>query len=86
MVAQVELEDGGLRGVCTSWLSSSVLVQLETFGERKEIGECLRWCWILLVVVVVWLMFLCGMVEVALVALSLMSPQGSPRCLCRSWW
>ena len=86
MVAQVELGDGVLRGVCPSWLSSSVLVQLETFDERSEIGECLSRCWMSLVVVEVWSMFLCEVVEVALVALSQMSPQGSPRCLCRSWW
>ena len=89
VVAQVELEDGGLRGVCPSWLSSSVLVQLETFGERNEIWECLKRCWIsLMVVVEVWSMSLCEVVEVALVALSQMSPQGSPWCpslssLCR---
>ena len=86
MVAQVELGDGGLQGVCPSWLLSSVLVQLETFGGKKEIGGCLSRCWISLVVVVVWLMSLCGVVEVALVALSQMTSQGSPRCLCRSWW
>ena len=86
MVAQVELGDGELRGVCPSWLSSSVLVQLETSGEISEIGECLSRCWMSLVVAVVWLMSLCEVVEVALVALSRMSPQGSPRYLCRSWW
>ena len=86
MVAQVELGDGELRGVCPSWLSSSVLVQLETSGERSEIGECLSRCWMSLMVVVVWFMSLCEVVELALVALSLLSSQGSPRCLCRSWW
>ena len=87
MVAQVELEDGELRGVCPFWLSSSVLVLLETSGERSEIGECLSRCWMSLVVVVeVWSMSLYEVVEVALVALSRMSSQGSPRCLCRSWW
>ena len=86
MVAQVELGDGELRGVFPSWLSSAVLVQLETSGERSEIGECLNRCWMSLMVVVVWLMSLCEVVEVALVALNPMSSQGSPQYLCRSWW
>ena len=66
VVAQVELGDGGLQGVCPSWLSSSVLVQLETSGEKSEIGECLSRCWMPLVVVVVevWSMSLCEVVEV----------------------
>ena len=41
VVAQVEPGDGELRGVCPFWLSSSVLVLLETSGEKSEIGECL---------------------------------------------
>ena len=86
MVAQVELGDGEIRGVCPTWPPSSVLVLLETFGERNEIGECLSRCWIWLVVVTVWSMSLCEVVDVALVALSQMSSQGSHRCLCRSWW
>ena len=85
MVAQVELGDGVLRGVCPSWLSSSVLVQLETFDERSGIGEYLSRCWMSLVVVVVWSMSLCEVVEVALAALSRTSSQGSHRYLCRSW-
>ena len=84
MVAQVELVDGELRGVCPSLPPSSVLVLLETFGERNEIGECLSRCWMSLVVVVVWSMSLCEVVEVALVVLSRMTSQGSPRYLCRS--
>ena len=84
VVAQVELGDGVLRGVCPSWLPSSVLVQLETFGGKNEIGECLSRCWMSLMVVVVWFMSLCEVVEVALVVLSWMRSQASPRYLCRS--